>query len=102
MTKARTVEDAEKIRQQVKALEALSKEFKLSREIQVDATELRIRAERRLGKILRGMEKKQGGNYSEQTKELQSLGVTTTPTLSDLGITKNESSKFQRLAIIDE
>jgi hypothetical protein len=81
--------------------EALSKEFKLSKEIQVDATELRIRAERRLGEMLKVMEKEKGGRPTKN-QSLESTSFSTISTLQDIGITKNDSSKFQRLASIDE
>ena len=52
LRQARTLEDTQDVWQKVNALEALSKKFRLSKDVQLDATELRIRIERRLGEIL--------------------------------------------------
>ncbi|HEY9830674.1 MAG TPA: hypothetical protein V6D26_08845, partial [Stenomitos sp.] len=49
---AKTLEEIQEIWQKVSALEALSKKFRLTKEVQLDATESRIRIERRLGEIL--------------------------------------------------
>jgi hypothetical protein len=71
------------------------------------ATEIRLRAERRLGQLLRDMPKNKGTR-----SQLVSRGViggaekeppiNRTPTLADLGITKDESSKWQKLAALDQ
>lgn len=98
---AKTLEETQEVWQKVNALEALSKKFRLSKEVQLDATELRIRIERQLGKILsqktENREEDLKNTYqnlgkvdfdSEDSKSLQ----------SNLSFTKNELSKFQRLA----
>jgi hypothetical protein len=52
LKQAKTPEEIQEVWQKVNALEALSKKFRLSKEVQLDATELRIRIERRLGELL--------------------------------------------------
>ena len=68
------------------------------------ATEVKVRAERRTGQLLketaeRGERatKDQGGSGSNQHKQV-SHRVTPAPTLADLGISRNELSRYQQLA----
>jgi hypothetical protein len=69
---------------------------------------IRIRAERRCGELLKEMGEKgernrRGGNHGNQHQKLaKSHDVILPPTLSDLGISPNESSKYQQLAAIPE
>lgn len=57
-----------------------------------DAVELKIEAERKAGAMLAGMEKAKG----KRTDLVASCGqVSGTPTLSDLGITKSQSHRWQ-------
>ncbi|PSB00332.1 hypothetical protein [Merismopedia glauca] len=86
LRQARKLEDIQDIWQKVNALEALSKKFRLSKEVQLDATELRIRIERRLGEIL----SKKFENGEEDVKRQNNT--------SNFSFTKNELSKFQKLA----
>jgi hypothetical protein len=64
------------------------------------AAEVRIRAERRAGELL--IEMKQNGERQKQGEYKKSNDTTfcTAPKLSDLGITRDESSKWQQLAAV--
>ena len=53
------------------------------------------KAERKAGKLLKAMEKHKGGRPSKKT------GNTVLPVFDDLGITKNQSSRWQREAELD-
>src|SRR4051794_37912987 len=67
-------------------------------EAEAQACEIRLRAERRAGQLLREMEKAKGqllrGNEPRPRDEA--------PTLADLGISKPQSSRWQKLAGIPE
>ena len=71
--------------------------------LETDATEIRIRAERRLGEML--IEQKatvglnQGGRPTEKTGP-QQVPVSEPPTLAEAGISKNLSSRAQKLASV--
>jgi hypothetical protein len=65
------------------------------------ATEIRIRAERRAGELLKQMEKNQGGVAGKTGSKGRPV-LDDTPTLSDLNINKSQSSRWQKLAGIDE
>jgi N6-adenosine-specific RNA methylase IME4 len=57
------------------------------------ATRLKLEAERKAGEILAGMEMHKGG---------QGTGSITRPVLSDMGITKTQSSRWQRAATVPD
>jgi len=63
------------------------------------ATEIRLRAERRAGELLAQSPKAKGG---EQYHESTGSEREPVPTLSDLGVTKTQSSKWQKLAALPE
>lgn len=97
---AQTLEDVLSIRDQAKALEACLKIVGESLEAANDAAEVKLRAERKAGEMLAGMEKRDGGD----AMKARSHDVTevSPPSLSDLGIDKMQSSRWQREAAVDD
>jgi hypothetical protein len=64
---------------------------------------IRIRAERRTGELLRETEKAKGARGNPKGRGgriVQSNSATTQPTLKDHGISKDQSSDWQKLAAI--
>ena len=68
------------------------------------ACEIRLRAERRAGQLLSEMEKSAGarGNPNGRGAPIVRSRDETTQTLADLGISKNQSSKWQQLARVPD
>jgi hypothetical protein len=66
--------------------------------------EIRIRAERRAGELLREMkargERQKRGDNPLGVNSRETRLLNPTPTLSDLGITRDQSSKWQQLAAV--
>ena len=67
------------------------------------ASEIKVRAERRAGEMLaerkaNGSRATPAGNVNPRTK----VSSSTTPTLDDLGITRDQSSKWQKVAAIPD
>lgn len=108
LAKAHTIEDAKKIIDLAAMAEVYARRLGLAKEALQEAIEVRIRAERRMGELLGDMELSAGsrGQLSGKTSGGQPVLAVTRddcqkivpPTLSDLGVTKNESSRAQRLA----
>ncbi|KKM75064.1 hypothetical protein LCGC14_1394000 [marine sediment metagenome] len=105
---AKNVDDVKKIRNTAEAARAYARQAK-NKELEIDAAEIRLRAERRLGEFLiaqkerggglnRGMaagaKRKPSGTFSEP--------LDATPTLEEMGIDKKLSSRAQRNAAIPE
>jgi hypothetical protein len=65
------------------------------------ATEIRLRAERRAGQLLKEMEKNKGAVPGKTGVKARPV-LDATPKLSDLGINKSQSSRWQKLADIDD
>ncbi|MEG4962813.1 MULTISPECIES: hypothetical protein [unclassified Microcoleus] len=101
LSKAKTLEEIQDAWQKVNALEALSKKFRLSKDVQLDATELRIRIERRLGEMLSKKNQSGEGGLKKQNQNSVKVDLdseTSKSIRSNLNFTKNDLSKFQELA----
>jgi hypothetical protein len=93
------IDEAKEIRDKARALEVYAKQAQ-NREAERKAAEIRIRAERRAGQLLREM-KENGQRKGRGGKEAQ-MSMSATIGLPDLGITRDQSSQWQKLADIPE
>jgi N6-adenosine-specific RNA methylase IME4 len=66
-----------------------------------NAITLRLRAERRIGELLREMKKRGERDSGKGNRNPTLKSQAATPKLSDLGVTRVQSSRWQRLADID-
>lgn len=100
---AYTADEAKDIRDKALAFEVYSRQAK-NIEAERRACEIRLRAERKAGELLRDMEKARGatepGTNRGTTRSRDTTASTTT--LRDLGISKQQSSDWQRLAAVPE
>jgi hypothetical protein len=66
--------------------------------------EIRLRAERKAGQLLLQMEKAKGarGNPGGRGAPIERSNETTTQTLAEVGISKDQSSQWQRLAAVPQ
>lgn len=96
--KASKVDEAKAIRDKAEALRVYCKQTKQGLKIQNQLAEIRIRAERRAGEILKKM--KETGEREGQGGDRRSKLPAGTLKLADLGINKSESHRFQKIAEI--
>lgn len=96
---AHSVIDLRKIRDQAEAYRYALKVAGESREVVRKAEEIKLRAERRAGEILLKSPKQRPGTYQQKQR---STGDTLAlpPSYKDLGITKMDAMKWQRVASI--
>ena len=89
------VDEVKDIRDKAEAMAAYARQAKDTELVQW-ATEIKVRAERRAGQMLAEMDLKPG---------VKPIGNTIVPipkTLADIGISKNESSRWQKLAAVTD
>ena len=84
-----SVDEVAQIRNRAEAYRYALKQAKESPEVIRKAEEIKLRAERRAGELLNETPKNKGGQYRSQA-------VTGTLTLENIGVTKNQSSKWQK------
>lgn len=103
LAQARSVDEVKQVRDKAAALRLYARQQYESRQMQNDIAEIKLRAERRLGELLAEREKAKGGQPYQQkpTGDIVSP-VEPPPTLSDLGINKKQSSRWQQAAKVPE
>ena len=102
------VDEVKDIRDKMIAIEAYAKQAR-NLDAENKAAEIRIRAERRTGELLREMKeagqrqtKGDNGRNSRAMSRATTLPPTPPPSLKDLGITRDQSSKWQQLANVPQ
>jgi hypothetical protein len=102
---AHRVDEVKAIRDKAEAVRVYAKQAG-DFELQNQAAEIRLRAERRAGQLLLEMEKNpgrrgEGRPRKDGTKITRSSRTTAyPPKLEDIGVSKDQSSKWQRLALL--
>lgn len=109
IAEAKAVDEVKDIRDKADAMRIYAMQAK-NKGLEIDAAEIRIRAERRLGEMIAtqkattGLNTGAAGagvNQHTPTKEVRS-SVSTAPKLSDVGVSKDLSSRAQKLAAVPE
>lgn len=102
LAEARTIDEVKLVRDQAEAIRAYAK-MANDIDLEMDAAEIRIRAERRLGIML--TEQKKAGALATGGQPYQSTGSKSepvAPTLADMGIDKKLSMRSQKVGGIAE
>lgn len=97
LAEVRSVDEAKDLIDLAEAARIYARQVGLGLEAQNHAAEIKIRAQRRAGEILDQMEMNKGGRPSMEENWSQAA-----TSLSDLGITKSDSSRWQTIASIPE
>jgi hypothetical protein len=100
LEKAHTIDEVKDIRDKAEAFRVYAKQAQ-DTDMQNWAAEIRIRAERRAGALLRGLADS-GGRQTGKVPPNRQSPTATVQTLSDLGVTKTQSSKWQQLADVSD
>lgn len=100
LSEAKNLDEVTHIRDIAKAASAYAQAAKLGLQAQNDAIEVQLLAERKAGEMLAEMPKATGGGDTSGGSLV--APPQSPPTLNELGISKKESSRFQKLADIPE
>jgi hypothetical protein len=101
LAEAHRVDEVKSIRDKAIAMQAYARQAK-DTTLLTQATEIRMRAERRAGELLIEMAERKERLASKDTLARgRSVPPREVSTLSDLGVTKTQSSRWQRLARIE-
>lgn len=98
LAEAKSLDEITHIRDIAKAASVYAQAAKLGLAIQNDAIEVQLLAERKAGEMLAEMPKVPPVEYRHKGPQEEPLP----PTLDDMGITKKESSRWQKMADIPE
>jgi len=99
LVEARTLDEVRQLQAQADVVRAYAKKAKLGQNIVIEAAAIKLQADRRLGELLEELPLANAAPGNQYTGSLDQSHVTTGPVrLRDLGITKSESSRTQRLA----
>lgn len=103
LAEAKTVDEVKDIRDRAAALSAYARQAK-NKELEADAAEIRLRAERRVGELM-AAQKESVGMASGREGKRRSRGIENPenkPTLADAGIDKNLAKQARKLVAMDE
>lgn len=101
---AKTANEAKDIYDKSDAMRVYARQAK-NKQMEIDAAEIRIRAERRLGEILKVQKETVGlnaGGGGRDTTGARVEPVAAPPTLAEVGIDKKLSSRSQKIAAVPE
>jgi len=98
---AHRIDEVKSIHDKAAALTAYARQAK-DTQMMVWVTEIKVRAERRMGELLREMPKNTGAKGSQVTGTKKVPLKDSAPTLHDLNITKKESARCQKVAKMPE
>jgi hypothetical protein len=98
IAECKTIDEIKSIRDKAEAMKAYAKQIGESQEVQNEIAEIKIRAERRAGEMLKEMPREKPGEYQKSNDST----FDKKPSLDEIGVTKSESSSWQRIADIPE
>lgn len=100
LAEARSIDEVKAVRDKAEALRLYARQAGESLEMQNDIAEIKLRAERRAGELLRDMPKAVASGSNQHEERLRD--ATEPPTLADLGIEKTQSHRWQAIADVPE
>ena len=98
----RTIDEAKDLRDKAEAVKAYARKARLGREIFVEASIVKARAERRLGEMLRETPLAKATPGNQHTGPARGEVADGVCTLESLGLTKSDSSRLQRVASLPQ
>lgn len=105
LSEAKSIDEASKIRNTAEALRAYARQAK-NKQLEVDAAEIRIRAERRVGELIAAQREttglNTGGGDRKSDRRVEDKPTDQRPTLAEAGIDKNLADRARKLAAVPQ
>jgi N6-adenosine-specific RNA methylase IME4 len=101
LEQASTVDEVKDLRDKAEAVKAYARKAKLGHSILIEASLIKVNAERKLGEILRETELARAAPGNQYTAENE-LPTEAPPTLASLGISKSDSSRLQQISTLPD
>lgn len=101
LAECQRVDEVKDIRDKAEAMAAYARQAKDTELIQY-ATEIKVRAERKCGELLAQAEKNTGARGTGSNQHQVKSNDSTAPKLADMGITRDQSSRYQSLASMSD
>lgn len=101
LAEAKAVDEAKDIHDKAEAMRVYARQAK-NRDLEIDAAEIRMRAERRVGQLIQAQKETVGLNKGTLRRGAQKEPRDKRPTLAEVGIDKKMSSRAQRVAAVPE
>jgi phage N-6-adenine-methyltransferase len=102
LAEIRSVDDARNVVDLAESARIYARQVLKSAEAQNHAAEIKLRAQRRGGEILRDMEKAKPRGSNQYREKDASQAASDPPKLADIGITYSDSSRWQEIASLPE
>ena len=99
---ANSIDEVKDIRDKAEALRAYAKQAGESLEMQNMIAEIKIRAERKAGELLKEQIPHEGGRPEKQSNDTTVFEIEQSKTLKEIGISRDQSSTWQKIANIPE
>lgn len=101
IAEAKSIDEVKKIHNISDAMRAYARQAK-NKELEIDAAEIRIRAERRLGEMIREQKETVGLNHGGRPLKTGSKKDPVSPSLADAGIDKHLADRARKIAAVPE
>lgn len=98
LAQAKSIDEVKDVRDKAEAMRAYARQSR-NRQLEIDASEIRFRAERRLGELMQEQRESVGLNAGARGLGTQ-VRVDTKPTLAEVGIDKNLADRARKYAAI--
>lgn len=101
LAEAKAVDEVKKIRDVAEAMRAYARQAK-NKQLEIDAAEIRIRAERRIGELIKEQDESIGLNKGQLRRGSELDPRDDKPTLAEAGIDKHLADRARKLAAVPE
>jgi N6-adenosine-specific RNA methylase IME4 len=101
LAEAKAVDEVKEVRDQAEAMRVYARQAK-NRDMEIDAAEIRMRAERRLGQMLAAQKEQEGFHKGGRPKTRSDAEQVSPITLDEVGIDRKLSSRAQKMAAVSD